>query len=165
MSPSTVARPVVRRRRQARLPRRASRAPLVLALAGALLAAGCAEPDYCETVGESQEAITEAVADGGPGALIGVLPELEALQASAPDDVADEWQQVVGRLEALRDALETADVAPEDYDPDEPPDDLSDDDRARITAAADDLASPATVQALASVEQQVRDVCQTPLYL
>ena len=56
---------------------------------------------YCERVEEHQVALTEAVAQGGPDALLDVLPRLQELSEAAPRDVADEWQQVVGRLEAL----------------------------------------------------------------
>ena len=131
-------------------------------LAAGLLSAGCGQ-DYCETVGEHQVALSDAVADSGPAALIGVLPELRDLQDHAPDDIGDEWQQVVGRVEALESALADADVDPSTYDPSDPPEGLSDGERSRIDAAAAQLLSPDTLTALAQVQQQALDVCHTPL--
>ncbi len=110
-------------------------------------------------------ALTEAVAEGGPDALLGVLPRLRDISEAAPRDVADEWQQVVGRLEALeRRARGGRASTPADYDRAAPPEDLADDERAAIDGAARELVRPTTVAALQSVETQVRDVCGTPLY-
>ena len=74
-------------------------APLLLGLGGC-----SSDPyeTYCERVEEHQAALGEAVAAGGPDALLDVLPELRDLRDAAPSDIADEWQQVVGRLEALQ---------------------------------------------------------------
>ena len=94
-----------------------------------------------------------------------MLPQLRDLRDAAPGDVVDEWQQVVGRLEALEDALESADVDAASYDREDPPEDLSEEERTAIDAAARELVRPETAQALAALETQVRDVCQTPLYL
>ena len=138
---------------------------VVLGLALAL--GGCGQDRfeaYCERVEEHQVALTEAVAQGGPDALLDVLPRLQELSEAAPRDVADEWQQVVGRLEALERALEDAGVDPADYDRAAPPEDLANDERAAIDGAARELVRPTTLGALQAVETQVRDVCGTPLY-
>ena len=138
---------------------------VVLGLALAL--GGCGQDRfeaYCERVEEHQVALTEAVAQGGPDALLDVLPRLQEISEAAPRDVADEWQQVVGRLEALERALEDAGVDPGDYDRAAPPEDLADDERAAIDGAARELVRPTTLAALQAVETQVRDVCGTPLY-
>lgn len=148
--------------------RRAGVAALLgLAVGGSLLGGCSSDPfeAYCERVEEHQEALTEAVAGGGPDALLAVLPQLRDLRDAAPGDVVDEWQQVVGRLEALEDALESADVDAASYDREDPPEDLSEEERTAIDAAARELVRPETAQALAALETQVRDVCQTPLYL
>jgi hypothetical protein len=138
-----------------------------VAVFGTLLTGCSSDPfeAYCERVEEHQEALTEAIAGGGPDALLSVLPQLRDLRDAAPGDVVDEWQQVVGRLEALEDALEAADVDASSYDREDPPADLSQEDRTAIDAAARELVRPQTSQALATLETQVRDVCQTPLYL
>ncbi|NYD58852.1 sugar phosphate isomerase/epimerase [Nocardioides marinisabuli] len=140
-------------------------AGLALLLTGSLSA--CAEDRfeaYCERVEEHRVALTEAVAAGGSDALLGVLPRLQELRDEAPRDIADEWQQVVGRLEALERALEDAGVDPASYDREAPPEDLDDQQRAAIDGAARELVRPTTVAALQAVETQVRDVCGTPLY-
>lgn len=139
---------------------------LPLGLVGGLLA-GCGGDrfeTYCDRVEEHQVALTEAVAEGGPDALLDVLPRLQDLREAAPRDVADEWQQVVGRLEALEEALEDAGVDPAGYDRAEPPEDLTEEERAAIDGAARELVRPTTLSALETVETQVRDVCGTPLY-
>lgn len=140
---------------------------LVLALVTGLVSGCSGDPyeDYCATVTEHQDALSEAVAGGGPDSLLSVLGELRDLRDASPDDVADEWQQVVGRLEALQDALDAAGVDAATYDRDDPPAEVSSEERTAIDAAARELVRPETAQALAVLETQVRDVCQTPLYV
>ncbi|WP_298751361.1 hypothetical protein [uncultured Nocardioides sp.] len=131
------------------------------------LLAGCSSDPYetyCQRVEEHQPALGEAVAAGGPDALLDVLPQLRDLRDAAPRDVADEWQQVVGRLEALDEALDEAGVDPADYDREDPPEGLDPALRTAVDAAARELVRPETAQAMASLETQARDVCQTPLY-
>lgn len=148
--------------------------PVQALLAGALttavmtgLLAGCSTDPfeaYCERVEEHQVTLTEAVAAGGSDALLRVLPELRDLRDAAPRDVTDEWQQVVGRVEALGEALEDADVDPASYDRENPPEGIDDQQRAAIDGAAGELVRPTTLAALDDIETQVRDVCGTPLY-
>ncbi|WP_205475188.1 hypothetical protein [Nocardioides sp. SYSU D00038] len=138
------------------------------ALAGGLLLGGCGEdgPEgYCEAVADHQEELTEIIGAGGPDALLRALPVFRDLRAAAPRDVRDEWQQVVGALEDLADALDEAGVEPSSYDPEAPPSDLAPEERDRIEAAATALASPQTTEALAGLQQQARDVCKSPLTL
>jgi len=120
---------------------------------------------YCAAVEEHQQELTRITTDGQRDALLRALTIFKDLEAEAPADVSDEWQQVVGRIEDLDEALRAADVDPAAYDPNDPPADLGDDDRARIAAAARELGSTATQQALADLDQQARDVCHTPLTL
>ena len=142
-----------------------------LVLVGGLvggLATGCSEDRfeaYCDEVQAQQEPLTEALAQGAQTGLLAALTPFEALQDKAPDDIADDWGIVVQRVRTLGDALDGAGVDPATYDPDAPPADLSDTDRAAIDAAAAQLLSPASRTALANVEQQARDVCGTPLNL
>lgn len=121
--------------------------------------------DYCAAVEEHQRELTELTAEGGPDALLGALGVFRDLQDRAPSDITDEWQQVVGRLDALEDALEEAGVDPASYDRDDPPADLDAADRSRIEAAAKELVTPETAAALEGLQQQARDVCKTPLTL
>jgi hypothetical protein len=79
--------------------------------------------------------------------------------------VADDWQLLVTRVRALDTALEDANVDPATYDPKHPPADLSVEDRGLIRRAAAQLAASDTQEALGRVQQEVLDVCHTPLEL
>lgn len=152
-----------------RLARGPARAGLALVLAGGLAGglAACGEDDpfadYCAEVATQQKPITEALAPGGPTALIDALPAFEALSAKAPRDITDEWGLLVGRIRTLVEALDAAGVDASSYDRDDPPEGVSDEERTAIDAAAGELTAPATVAALEGVQQQARDVCKTPL--
>jgi hypothetical protein len=131
-----------------------------------LVACGGSEQDaYCATVQDRQQELSDIVGSGEPDALLQALGVFEELQDDAPGDISDEWQQVVGRIEGLNDALEDAGVDPATYDRDDPPADLSDEARAAIDAAAEQLGSGTTLRALQDLDQHARDVCQTPLTL
>jgi hypothetical protein len=139
-----------------------------LALAAALLAgtlSGCADEKekYCDAVKDHQQELGEVLGEGGPTALLKALPIFRDLADEAPEDIRDEWRTVIGALEGLESALDDAGVDPATYDRDHPPADLSRAQQDKIDAAALELASPQTVQALDGVQQQARDVCRTPL--
>jgi hypothetical protein len=132
------------------------------------LVAGCGgDPTagYCDAVAEHQQQLGDIVASGAPEALIDALDVFQDLQEHAPGDISDEWQQVVGRIEALADALERAGVDPATYDREDPPAGVTGAERALIDAAAQQLGSATTVRAFQDLDQQARDVCQTPLSL
>ena len=133
-------------------------------LAGAVVA-GCSEQgdDYCAEVAEHQVALSDIAASDDPGALFDALAVYRQLRDAAPPDLADEWSQVVGRLAALEAAVESAGVAPPTYDPKDPPEDLTEQERTAIEGAARDLGDPSTRQAMGGLEQQALDVCKTPL--
>ena len=144
------------------------RRPLAAALLLVPLLASCGgdqQDAYCGAVEDHQEELTDLVGSGEPDALLRALPVFRDLQDEAPDDISDEWQQVVGRIEALDEALDDADVDPATYDRDDPPAGLSDEARARIDAAATELGSGTTLRALQDLDQHARDVCRTPLTL
>ena len=84
---------------------------------------------------------------------------------AAPSDIRDDWRIVVNGLAALESALDDAGVDPATYDREKPPEGLSDQERDRIDAAAQQLTTEDSVAAFAAVEQQARDVCKTPLRL
>lgn len=139
-----------------------------LASAGVLTAVllplgGCGGDAYCDAVTDHQRELSDLVGQQSATALLQGLPALEDLRAKAPDDIADDWQQVVSRLRALRDALQDAGVDPADYDPKSPPQGLTTEQRTAITAAANELGSSTTTTAFDAVQQQVLDVCHTPL--
>ena len=139
----------------------------VLVLVLVPLAGGCGDPkdDYCSAVKDHREALSKIVSDGGQDSLIRALAIFKDLQGKAPSDVTDEWQQLVSRIEALDTALQSAGVDPASYDRQNPPAGLGAEDKARIDAAARELGSEETLQALQSLDQEARDVCQTPLTL
>jgi hypothetical protein len=144
-----------------------SRATAALLVAGLAVTACSDDPqaDYCTAVEERQQALGEVLAAGGQTALLEALPMFRELADEAPSDIRDEWQTVIGALTALEEALEHAGVDPATYDRRNPPPGLSEDEKDRIDAAATELANPRTSEALSGLEQQARDVCQTPLFL
>lgn len=85
------------------------------------------------------------------------------LADQAPRDLRDEWRQVIMRVEALRIALDEAEVDPATYDPETTLEALPGEQRRAIEGAARDLRDEATVQAMAGIEQQALDVCKMPL--
>jgi hypothetical protein len=139
---------------------------LVAALLLPLVAAcGSDQDEYCDAVASHQQQLSDIVGGGDPDALLKALDIFEELRDEAPGDITDEWQQVVSRIEALRDALDAAGVDPATYDRDNPPTDLDAEDKAAIDAAAKQLGSGTTLRALQDLDQQARDVCKTPLTL
>jgi len=139
----------------------------VLALTLLPLAAGCGDrtESYCSAVKDHQEELTKITGAGGKDALIKALSIFEDLQDKAPSDITDEWQQVVSRIKDLDDALSAAGVDPATYDRGKPRQGLTREQRARIDAAARELGSGETLAALQGLDQEARDVCQTPLTL
>ena len=136
-------------------------AALVLPLLG-----GCGRgQSYCETVKDHQSELGTIVSQGDRTALIQALPAFSDLVGKAPADVAADWKLLVNRVTALKTALDEADVDPTSYDPQHPPAGLGTADRDAIRQAAAGLAASDTQQALANVQQEVLDVCHTPLAL
>jgi len=131
------------------------------------LLSGCGsdQDDYCDAVAEHQQELSDIVGSGDPDALIQALDVFHDLQDQAPDDISDEWQQLVGRIEALQDALDDAGVDAATYDRDDPPAGVTDEQAAAIDAAAKELGNGTTLRALQDLDQQARDVCKTPLTL
>lgn len=143
--------------------------PRVVLAAAALLVvpllSGCGGQSYCDAVKAHQAELGSIAGSGRRTALLQALPIFEELQSKAPGDVADDWQLVVTRIQALKTALGRAHVDPSSYDPRHAPPGLTDADRQRIREAAAGLGAPDTAQALANVQQEVLDVCHTPLEL
>jgi len=137
----------------------------VAVLAVPLLVACGGGQSYCGAVKEHQADLGSIAHSGDRTALIQALPIFEDLQGKAPDDVADDWQLLVTRIQALDTALRHAHVDPATYDARHPPHGLSAQDRGLIRRAAAELAASDTQQAFAVVQQEVLDVCHTPLDL
>jgi hypothetical protein len=131
-----------------------------------LVVTGCGRgQSYCEVVDDHQSELGAIAGGDDRTGLIAALPIFRDLRDHAPDDVADDWDVVVAGLEGLDDALSDAHVDPSTYDPRHPPAGLDPQDRAAIRRAAARLAAADTQQALTTVQQEVLDVCHTPLEL
>lgn len=143
----------------------------VLALLAPLLLTGCGDdPDrfeaYCSLVKDEQTNLTELLAaDGGSSGLLPGLPVFERFEEAAPDDIADDWSVIVQRLTSLSDALEDAGVDPSTYDPVDPPDDITPEQKEAISLAAGSVGTENVREALDNVQQQSRDVCKAELSL
>ncbi len=145
------------------------RRPAVALLTGILLT-GCSNSpedvraDYCEDVEDHQVALSDALAEDSPDALLGALPIFQDLADAAPRDIEDDWAVFLDALEGLDEALDEAGVEAAAYDADQPPADVTEDQQAAIARAADQLARPEVSQAYEGVKQQAKDVCKTALY-
>jgi hypothetical protein len=139
---------------------------LALALAVPLLA-GCGsdQDDYCGAVEDHQTELSDIISSTRRDALLQAQAIFEDLRASAPDDIAGEWQVIVGAVDDLGDAFRDAGADPETYDPADPPAGVTPEQQEAIAEASARLASPEVAEALQAVDQQVRDVCHTPLTL
>jgi hypothetical protein len=130
------------------------------------LLAGCGGgQSYCDAVKDHQSELGSIVQSGDRTALIQALPVFQDLSGKAPADVVADWKLLVARVTALQAALERAGADPASYDPRHPPAGLSVEDRSLIRSAAAQLAASDTQQALANLQQEVLDVCHTPLEL
>ena len=120
---------------------------LVGALTGCSNSPEDVRADYCEVVEEQQFALTEALAQESPDALLGALPQFRELAESAPRDIDDDWTVFLGALEGLQEALDAAGVDASSYDASKPPDDVTDEQQAAIARAADELVRPEVSEA------------------
>lgn len=141
------------------------------ALLGLLLAAtlaGCASETerYCGELEEQTETLSDlAIRSGEPGSdvLEETLEVWRGLRDEAPGDIQDEWSTLVFALEGLVEAFEGAGVSPGEYDPESPPEGVSEEDAERLEDAAAELASPRVTAAGDSLQQHARDVCKVDL--
>ena len=140
--------------------------PLAVALClVGLLTSGCksATEKYCDEVKAQQKTLTDLAANPDPDKIFAVLPPYEALAAKAPDDIKDEWATVIDRYQQLQSALSDAGVSAQEYAGNDWRKGLSEEQDNGVLRAAAGLVDPATRDALNGVQQQARDVCQTPL--
>jgi hypothetical protein len=137
-----------------------------LAVTGCLGLPGCsADPQeaYCEAVEAHQAELSEVAASDDAAALFDALDAYADLAAKAPRDIADDWAAVVDPLRELEEVLDDNDVDASTYSATQPPADLDDPTRKKIEAAAREVGSERTVEAMAAVEQHALDVCGTAL--
>ena len=139
---------------------------LALALAApVLVACSSTVDDYCGLVREHQHELTDLASRNDASALFEANEVYRDLADSAPRDVRDEWKIVVDAVDRLKTTVEDLGIDPAAYDPANPPADLSQAELDRLRAAAVELVDPKTQEAMDAVEQQARDVCETPLTL
>ena len=139
---------------------------LVALLTPALAACGGSDRDsYCDAVHDHQTKLTDIVSSTDPAALLQARDILTDLQDRAPSDITQQWKVLVDAIDGLRDALDAAGVDPGTYDRAHPPAGVTAEQRQAIDEASTRLASPDVAGALEAVDQEVRDVCHTPLTL
>lgn len=145
-----------------------------LAVLLALVTGGCGNPvhlvtgddqitNYCSALRHDRKDFAAILAENSPTALMKNVPMMQALAATAPDDIADDWQVFITAIEGLRDALRGAGVTPDAYAGGRAPKGLSAADRRSIADAADAVSAQSTVDAAGAIEQQARDVCKVNL--
>jgi hypothetical protein len=147
-------------------PRR--RAALASAAAMLMALTGCATEteEYCETLAEEKQTLTE-LANGEPrdDVLSATLETFRGLRDEAPGDLSDEWSTLAFAYESLAEAFEAAGVGPGEYDAGSPPPDVTPAQVRRIEGAAAELRTPRVMRAAEGVEQHARDVCKVDLGL
>ena len=139
------------------------------ALLGLLvLASGCSQTkqdvrdDYCVQVKKDSDALTRAADEGGPGAILTVLPTLERLAKKSPADLTDEWQIYLNALHGWRDSLADSGLTPAEV-ADGVPSGLPQSDRRRVVGAVSVLRGTDVTAASQGIKQHALDVCGTPL--
>ena len=150
-----------------RLPR-PRRAVATLAVALLLPLTGCggdSTEDYCGAIQAANKKVAAMIASDSPSALLSNVPLLKDLAQEAPEDIADEWQTLIGALEGLDEALDDAGVQASDFTGGKPPAGLGATDQKAIADAAGQVGGEDVVQATYGIEQQARDVCKVNLGL
>jgi hypothetical protein len=145
--------------------RAASAAALAIVLVGGLAGCGDREKSYCAALEADQEKFATVQEDAGGVGLLKLRTTLHALAEKAPDDLTDEWQTLLGAIDAFAQTLDDAGVKPGDFVNGQPPAGLSEAARTRIASAASELSSTDVVEAANGIEQQAKDVCKLQLGL
>lgn len=135
-----------------------------LVLAAVVLLGSCADEgeEYCEVLAEEQQTLTKLADDSAEGGDV-LTPTLESfarLQETAPDELQDEWDTLAAAYEALVDAVQAAGIEPAEYDPENPPDDLSAKEANRLAAVASKLRSSRVAEAAGGIQDHAREVCE-----
>ena len=145
--------------------RRGAATLLSLLLTVVLTGCGNREQSYCAALEADQKTFAEMQADTSGLALLRHRAMLGQLAANAPDDLDDEWQTLLGAIDAFDDTLHGAGVKPGEFVDGKPPAGLSPTKREQIAQAASELSSADVVEAANGIQQEARDVCQLQLGL
>jgi hypothetical protein len=144
---------------------RAAAAALALVSVAGLVGCGDREKSYCAALEGDQEMFATMQEDASGVGLLKHRSALHALGDKAPDDLTDEWQTLLGAIDAFAETLDDAGVRPGDFVDGKAPAGLSEAARTRIASAAGELASADVAEAANGIEQQAKDVCKLQLGL
>ncbi len=142
------------------------------ALAGVVLLgaalAGCAgdTESYCSALSEQKEELqrlSEEAGEPGEDLMGSSLGVFEELRDEAPDDIVDEWDTFVRAWRGLTEAVDDAGIDVSDFDPENRPDGVGEDEYDAVKQAAGQLRTPRVVEAAAGLEQHALDVCKVDL--
>jgi hypothetical protein len=148
--------------------RRRTAASVALAVVVACTGSSCGasqEDRYCQALRADQELFAAMQDDTSGLALLKHRDALHRLADQAPDDLTDEWQTLLGAVDAFAQTLTEVGVKPEDFVDGQAPAGLDPTKRTRIANAASELSSQDVVEAANGIEQQARDVCKLQLGL
>lgn len=139
-----------------------------LLMSALLTACASSTEDYCNALEDQEQALID-LADGGDTPQTDLFGEsltiFEDLREQAPDDIVDEWDTFLFAWEGVAEAFEQAGADPQDYDPDDSSNGLSQEDTQAIEDSARELGSPRVVEAGDGIEAHARDVCKVDLGL
>jgi hypothetical protein len=140
-------------------------AAVALVLVTAVAGCGDKEASYCAALTTDQKTFAAMQDDTSGLGLLKHRAMLHDLSDKAPDDLTDEWQTVLGAIDAFAKTLDETGVKAGDFVGGQAPPGLSEADRTKIATAASELASDDVVQAADGIEQQAKDVCKVQLGL
>jgi hypothetical protein len=118
---------------------------------------------YCSTLSSKQTQLSEILGSSDPTALVDNLALFKTLATNAPADIVGSWTALNTAIASLQTAIQASGHRPADFAGGKFPAGLSIAQRQSISAAADTLSSPTTVNASKAIDQEVRDVCQINL--
>lgn len=143
----------------------AAAAALAVVLVSGVAACRDQETSYCSALKADQEMFATMQDDTSGLVLLNHRAKLHDLGDEAPDDLVDEWQTLLGAIDAFAKTLDDVGANPDDFVNGQTPAGLSESARARIEGAASELSSEDVVEAANGIEQQAKDVCKLQLGL
>ena len=146
--------------------RRAASALVVLLLVSGLCACSSSTESYCGALREDKKQLEKLAGEAsqpGSDGLGDTVSLLSGLRDEAPDDIAGEWDTLVGALEELDEAIEASGADPGDFGSDQKPPGVSEGQFDAVQKAAAELGSLRVQQASKSIEQHASDVCKVDL--
>lgn len=141
----------------------------MLLVAGGLTGCGHSTESYCSSLKQDKAKLTRLAADSakpgktGTDALGDTVGVLSGLRDDAPDDIADEWDTLVGALQGLSGAIKDSGADPSDFASGKQPAGVTVGQYKAVQQAAAELRTTRVQQAGASIEQHAQDVCKVDL--